>query len=277
MKRHIIFLDIDGTLSDSSLGIPKSAKEAVATARANGHLVCVCTGRPKPDVDDKIRAVGFDGYIYACGCLVEVNDQPIFQRTLEPETIDNLLQILPTKQIGYNLEGMHTSYLDSMALSFFHSIVAKEHNMNSELARHFIESSQMRPIHELNELGKQQIAKISVFSKDSSFQGIEEVLPPHMHLTTHLFGDSDVYNGELSLRSVDKATGIEQMLAHFQMDQKDTIGIGDSMNDAAMITYCARGVAMENGDERLKVLSDEIAPACADDGIYRYFKKVNLI
>ena len=56
-----IFLDIDGTLLDHEIGIQESSRIAIAQAQANGHRVCLATGRPKPEVDDEIQAIPFDG------------------------------------------------------------------------------------------------------------------------------------------------------------------------------------------------------------------------
>ena len=46
MKRRIIFLDIDGTLTEPGKNIPPdSALRAIREARAAGHLVYLCSGR----------------------------------------------------------------------------------------------------------------------------------------------------------------------------------------------------------------------------------------
>ena len=43
--KKIIFLDVDGTITDYENNIPESAKAAIKLARANGHRVYMCTGR----------------------------------------------------------------------------------------------------------------------------------------------------------------------------------------------------------------------------------------
>lgn len=59
-----IFLDIDGTLLDHEIGIQESSRTAIAQAQANGHRVCLATGRPKTEMDEEILAIPFDGYIF---------------------------------------------------------------------------------------------------------------------------------------------------------------------------------------------------------------------
>ena len=46
MDTKLIFLDIDGTLTEPGSNTPPaSALEAVRRARANGHKVVLCSGR----------------------------------------------------------------------------------------------------------------------------------------------------------------------------------------------------------------------------------------
>ena len=49
-NRKILFLDVDGTLIDYRAIMPESAGRAVDQARANGHLVYICTGCSKAEV-----------------------------------------------------------------------------------------------------------------------------------------------------------------------------------------------------------------------------------
>ena len=81
-----IFLDIDGTLLDHEIGIQESSRIAIAQAQANGHRVCLATGRPKPEVDDEIQAIPFDGCIYSCGAMVESHGKVLFYRVKKRST-----------------------------------------------------------------------------------------------------------------------------------------------------------------------------------------------
>lgn len=72
-----------------------------------------------------------------------------------------------------------------------------------------------------------------------------------MHCTVPVFGDD---SGELMVPDIHKATAIEFLLKHTGGEKKATIGIGDGMNDAEMLTYCKTGIAMGNAKEELKNL-----------------------
>ena len=46
-NQKVIFLDIDGTLTDFGGKIPESAKKALTLAKQAGHRLVVCTGRSR--------------------------------------------------------------------------------------------------------------------------------------------------------------------------------------------------------------------------------------
>jgi hydroxymethylpyrimidine pyrophosphatase-like HAD family hydrolase len=47
--------------------------------------------------------------------------------------------------------------------------------------------------------------------------------------------------------------------------REDVLAIGDSMNDEAMIRWAGVGVAMVNGDERIKAVADLVSERTNDD------------
>ena len=67
----IVFFDLDGTLisDDEAYIIPDSAVNAIHKAQENGHLMYVDTGRTVMNVEQRIRDIGFDGYVCGCGYI----------------------------------------------------------------------------------------------------------------------------------------------------------------------------------------------------------------
>ena len=67
MGRKIIFLDIDGTLTEPGSNVPpKSALTAVREAQKKGNCVFLCTGR-NYDMLSPLLPFGFDGVVASCG------------------------------------------------------------------------------------------------------------------------------------------------------------------------------------------------------------------
>ena len=65
----LIFLDVDGTLVDYHNRIPESAIKAIRQARKNGHLVYVCTGRSKAEMQPELWDIGLDGTLVAMALM----------------------------------------------------------------------------------------------------------------------------------------------------------------------------------------------------------------
>ena len=67
MGRKLIFLDIDGTLVSALSSPTQAVGEAIRQARANGHLVFLCTGRNLAIIGPDILEIGFDGVVASAG------------------------------------------------------------------------------------------------------------------------------------------------------------------------------------------------------------------
>ncbi|MDO5059181.1 MAG: HAD hydrolase family protein, partial [Neisseria sp.] len=66
-----------------------------------------------------------------------------------------------------------------------------------------------------------------------------------------------------------KARGIQTVLDTLGLTMADAMAFGDGLNDREMLGAVGFGVAMGNAEAELKAVADYIAPAAADDGIYR--------
>lgn len=87
MTGRLVFLDIDGTLCDSSKRIPPSAVEAIRTARTNGCRVFIDTGRALPQIGRHILDIGFDGIISSAGARIDINGTLLQDRFLDKTTV----------------------------------------------------------------------------------------------------------------------------------------------------------------------------------------------
>lgn len=273
-----IFLDIDGTLLDHDIGIQESTKKAIYLAKKHGHKVCIATGRSKPEVDNEVRSLPFDAFIYSCGCLVETPSSTLFYEPLSTQDVNSLIDLLQRYQVGFNLEGVHTSYLDKRGYAFFQNIFEKNHEQNSELARQFMASIRMLPLNQLKEEDKNQIVKLATFAPDmASCERVQEQLPNHLKFLIHGKENDSLINGEILPSHISKATGIDYLCEYFHIPLIHCVAIGDSLNDLEMITHCGTGVAMGNAVEELKQASDFTTTSSKEDGIYQAFKTLNLI
>ncbi len=100
----IIFLDVDGTLVDYHNRIPDSAVEAIRKARENGHLVYVCTGRSRAEMQPELWDIGLDGMIGGNGSYVEHQDQVIMHQLISKEDAKAVVDWLHERGLEFYLE-----------------------------------------------------------------------------------------------------------------------------------------------------------------------------
>ena len=74
-----------------------------------------------------------------------------------------------------------------------------------------------------------------------------------------------------------KATGMQKILEHFDLNQSQSVAFGDSLNDGEMLGCANVGVAMGNRRDELKAVADYVTADVTEDGIYKGLKKLELI
>ena len=99
-----VFLDVDGTYVNDRGLVPRSARQAVVQARANGHLVFLCTGRSTAMVGEHITEVGFDGLIASSGGYVESRRQVLQHLSVVKEHLRHAVEFFDSHHVAYILE-----------------------------------------------------------------------------------------------------------------------------------------------------------------------------
>ena len=264
MDKKLIFFDIDGTLiPEGDTEITKSAVEAIKRAQENGHLCFINTGRPIGTVSSNIMDVSFDGYICGCGTYITYHDREILHVGLEEEIIAELIRWNQKEKIDIFFEGPdgltfppESSFKD---LSFVEDYFRSQ-NVN---VRYFSYN-----------------AKVD-FCADKFSMWFDEKNPP---LAFRTFLDqkfSVIERGkdfwEVIPKGYSKATGIDDLLDYLGMDLADTISIGDSANDIAMLEHTGQSVLMGNGTPELKQMVTYVTADIEEDGVYQALKHFQLI
>ena len=102
MDRKLIFLDIDGTLTEGGSNTPPvSAQRAVKEAREKGHLVYICTGRNYAMLRP-LLAYGFDGVVGSAGGYILCRDQVIYDCPMTRGQQDRALKVLRKNGVQTN-------------------------------------------------------------------------------------------------------------------------------------------------------------------------------
>lgn len=273
MNTKYIFIDIDGTLLNPRAGISKGSIEALSQARNNGHKVFICTGRSKSYVDDYVRRLPVDGFIYGAGSHVSINEKTLFVNYIPRPEVEHLIEFFTANNISYILEGANYSFHEDSALKFFRERMMLETTDTPYLSLHKLADERILSIVSYADM-TEEINKISIFAKhDEDLDLIRNNFSKRYNVITYPTTSSC----EIIGNGINKATGIRHMIDHFGGDLKDCFAIGDSMNDYEMIRECGIGIAMGNADPRVKAIANYVTDSVDNDGVAHAFAHFGLI
>lgn len=275
MKKKVIFLDIDGTLTVAGSNVPpESALRAIRAAQGKGHLVFLCTGR-NYDMLKPLLAYGFDGVVASAGGYIRYGEQVIYDCPMSEKQRPFVLNVLEENGIFRTVECLDGSYTDDGFKEFLEEHAGE--NGNSELLRWRRQIEKDLNIRSMKEYAGQAVYKVVVMSPDlERLERAKEKLEKEFLLCIQDTKDQGIVNGEVINRQFDKGKAAVRVCEHLHIPIEDSIAFGDSMNDKEVMEAAGYSVCMENGSDTLKKLADEVCPPVEQDGLYHAFLKLGL-
>ena len=257
----LIFLDVDGTLVDYHNRIPESAVKAIRQAREKGHLVYVCTGRSKAEMQPELWEIGLDGMIGGNGSYVEHHGQVLMHQLISKEDAAKIVDWLT--ECHRARETLKTYAIQKGQSA--ESVEGKE-------PEDFIHGLQYG-----GELYRDDLNKVSfVLESYQDHLDSKEAFP---QLEAHTWGGrgETALFGDLGVKDINKAHAIDVLLEHLGAKRSDTIAFGDAKIDIPMLEYCEIGVAMGNGGPEILAMADLVTDDVEADGLYKAFDKLGLL
>jgi Cof subfamily protein (haloacid dehalogenase superfamily) len=282
MKRKLVFLDIDGTLANHNF-VPCSARRACRRARQNGHLLYVCTGRPRVQISPHILGMGFDGVVSSGGALIETAEEGrgmklLFHASFEEKILSRLLDCLKAGKIPYMAE------LPEKVLAgpYLKPWLRRANKVRPRSFPMFMEKIFIgfffRGIAEGDPSSLEEVCKI-VFMESGGpgFEDLQREFGGECELFRNSIPAQNMRGGEISPRGVHKGAALEKVAAYHGIPREDTIAIGDSDNDRTMLEWAGVGIAMGNAGEALKQTADHVTDTGRNAGLAKAFKKYGLL
>lgn len=275
----IVFVDVDGTLTDYENNIPESAKQAIKQARNNGHRVYMCTGRSKAENPPEIWEIGFDGMIGGNGCYVESDDEVVMHQLITPEQCRHIVDWLHERGLEFYLESNNGLF----ASEHFREVsrptmiaYAKGKGATDEAAAES-SSAFINGLIYGGELYRDDVNKVSFIL--SSYQDHLDSIDEFPDLVARTWGGKGEHAlfGDLGVKDIDKAHAVRVLVDHLGADMADTIAFGDAKVDIPMFECCAQSVCMGSGGDEAKVAAGWVTTDVDDNGLWNGFKYLGLI
>lgn len=274
----IIFLDADGTLLHHEGFIPQSALQACQLAQKNGHKIVLCTGRQKVEVYGDMLKLDYDGMITGSGAHVEVNHHLLEERTFSKEQLQILLEYMHKNDIDAIFETTKGLVGNQKTYDHLERMIQKQcKHLSPELfAKHGLVQVQHN-LKVTDSILEYPVNKISFLESDISYQQIYDALHRQFDLVPATFAPFGKESGEISEKTITKATGMKSILNYFDRSAEDAIAIGDGFNDLCMFEVAKTSVAMGNAPIEVQKKADRVTTSLDNNGIYNAFIVLGLI
>jgi len=269
MSYKLLVTDFDGTLfSWKNGGIHKENLDAIATARASGKYVVVCTGRSWKSMTKFEKELGCD----INGSFgIAFNGGAVYTQTNgEKEFL----------------------YSKTMTATFAHELIKKLKNIKSPELEIYVYDDKgdlyaeehLRGKNVLGEDGNLRLGFVDDFESITCgfskvlLLGDFEKLKNAAGLTSEYFS---VFSGHDLLEflppDVNKGNGVAFLANHLNIKSEEIITIGDAGNDTAMLKYAGLGVAVKNATEEAKAAADLVLDKTCNDSAVAYVINTYLI
>ena len=277
-KQKILFLDVDGTITNYENQVPESCKCAIRAARAAGHRVYMCTGRSKAENPPEITEIGFDGMIGGNGSYVESDGEVIMHQLITAEQCRHIVDWLHGRGLEFYLEsnnGLFASENFREAARPVLRIYAGRKGMpNAETLE---TADVMHGMVYGGELYRDDLNKVSFIL--SSYQDHLDSIEEFPDLECHTWGGAGetALFGDMGVKDISKAHAVNVVLEHLGADAADAYAFGDAKIDIPMFEACGTGVCVGSGGDEAKAAADYVTTAVDDDGIWNAFEHFGLM
>ncbi|MCX2750029.1 HAD family hydrolase [Arthrobacter sp. MI7-26] len=269
-----VFLDVDGTYADYGV-VPDGHVRAVRAARAAGHKVFLCTGRPLTMLPEAIRGAGFDGIVASAGAYAEVRGAVLVDLRFPPDLAARTVATLDAHDAVYVLEAQESLHVPPAAEGRLHAII-EEHFSQLPDGGELGASAILGALQHDGDLSKVPFSKVSVFDSAAPMRQLVAEIGEGIAAVENSIADEGRHAGELYQRGISKADGVAAVIAHFGIPREDTIAVGDGENDLEMVAFAGIGVVIEGSSPELLALADRTAAPPAQEGLVAVFEDLGL-
>ena len=259
MKKQIklILADIDGTLLNSNHEVTEKTRTAIAKLKDKGILFGIATGRSPYAVKHQLKEWGLEN---DTALIMGFNGGSVMDMHTGEMTSVLRLSGKAIPQIRKDLEGFDYN------IGMYEGETFKA-MIDDDRARRIAHSNRFAFIQDdFSGYIDKEMGKLLVIAEKEEMDRIVrhyETLPPSE--LYHTFRSAPILlecvNPELS-----KSRGIQLMLEHMDLKPEELMTFGDAMNDFDMVRDYV-GVAMANGDERVKAVASFVTLSNDEDGI----------
>ncbi|MDR2602749.1 MAG: Cof-type HAD-IIB family hydrolase [Spirochaetaceae bacterium] len=255
----LISLDLDDTLLRSDLTISLKTRSVLKKAAAKGVAITINTGRVLSGVKKPLRALGLNktkGYaVCGNGTIIYESDtaRPIYETKLDAKTALTAFNMVDAEGFPVLIYEHDVTYVSFQ-------------NEFADIDEKLTGIKQIVPP-DFRDLLRRGTYKLVIPASPHFIGDIQTILAGMLGETATLF-TSKPYYLEILPPGVNKGSGLAKVAEMLGIKREEVMAFGDSMNDEAMVKWAGCGVAMLNGEDRIKKIARFVTPASNNnDGV----------
>ena len=265
-----LFFDVDGTLVWYPDGLPveeaKRARPAPAVydafrrLRANGHAPFICTGRSYGMVTPQLLELDTAGIVCGAGTTVVIDGEVVYDVCIEPDVLEQTVNKLV--ELGCDL----IFEANEQAVLLLGSGAQDNADWHGFPVVHSFDD--MRAV-------VPSLTYTKFCYTDDQLPKLQQAMDFFMQ--HYDICDLGIGKGEMTIKGVNKGTGIAHALKALGRTVKNSYGFGDSENDLAMLAAVETPVAMGNALPQVKECCAYVTDSVQDDGTVTALEHFGLI
>ncbi|WP_156288846.1 Cof-type HAD-IIB family hydrolase [Oceanobacillus salinisoli] len=259
-NRHLIALDLDGTLLTDKKEISSRTKQTVFKAMDEGHIVIIATGRPHRASIEYYHELGLKTP------MVNFNGALIHHPTDKKwDVLHNPMPIRTARQI---IEASYDLDVHNILAEIMDEVYMEQYD--EKVIELFQQSKNDPPftIGNLKHNLKEDPTSLLIYPKEDDILKLRNHLTEyHAELIEHRRWGTPYNVIEIVKKGINKAVGLQKIAHYFDISKENIIAFGDEDNDLEMIDYAGVGVAMGNAIDELKQVADHVTDTNEEDGI----------
>jgi len=262
MAERLIALDLDGTTIHHDGTMSPAVRQAVGDVAEAGFHVVIATGRAILATMPLIADLGLEHGFAVCSngaVTLELDpDHPDGYRILDTVTFDP----------GPALEMLRGSWPDAV-------VAVEELGVGFKVSAPFPDGELMGELRvvswaELSESPATRVTFRSPTGTAEDFLALVERIG--LHGVNYAVGFTAWL--DINPEGVSKASALELIRRRLGVEPVHTVAVGDQRNDIEMLQWAARGVAMGNAPDEVKVVADEVTLHVDEDGLVPILKSL---
>ncbi|MBM7579769.1 Cof-type HAD-IIB family hydrolase [Jeotgalibacillus terrae] len=258
MDKHLIALDLDGTLLTDEKVISERTKKTLLKAKEAGHEVMIATGRPFRASEAYYKELGLHTPIVNFnGAYVH---HPLDQKWglhHEPMNLSVVKDIVEAVH-DYEFHNMVAEILDDVYL----------HYHDEKLLDIFSFGNPNITAGDLRTYLPANPTSLLIHADEAHVESIRNHLSEvHAEVIDHRRWGAPWHVIEIVKSGLNKAVGLKKVADHYGISKDKVIAFGDEDNDLEMLDYAGVGVAMGNGIDSVRSTAKHITGTNNEDGI----------